>query len=111
LLQRLPNPHGKVELPDMLRDLARREVNELHVEAGHLPNGSLLREGLVDALLVYLAPRLLCLGAGLAALPALEQIPDGAELRFVQAAPVGEALRLLARFRMAEQSCSLAEVR
>lgn len=111
LLQRLPNPHGKVELPDMLRDLARREVNELHVEAGHLLNGSLLREGLVDELLVYLAPRLLGQGAGLAALPALEQIPDGAELRFVQAAPVGEALRLLARFRMAEQSCSLAEVR
>jgi diaminohydroxyphosphoribosylaminopyrimidine deaminase/5-amino-6-(5-phosphoribosylamino)uracil reductase len=46
----------------MLADLAERGVNELHVEADHKLNGSLLRDGLVDELLVYLAPRLL--GAG-----------------------------------------------
>jgi hypothetical protein len=43
----------------MLRDLARREINELHVEAGHKLNGSFIREGLVDEFLVYLAPQLL----------------------------------------------------
>jgi len=47
----------------MLADLARREINELHVEAGHQLNGSLLRAGLVDELLVYLAPSLLGEGA------------------------------------------------
>ena len=41
-----------------------RDVNELHVEAGHKLNGSLLREGLVDELLVYLAPKLLGDGRG-----------------------------------------------
>ena len=46
----LPNPQGKVDLPALLRDLAEREVNELHVEAGHKLNGSLLREGQVDEL-------------------------------------------------------------
>ena len=54
-----PAPSGKVDLAAMLRDLAAREVNELHVEAGHKLNGSLMREGLVDELLVYLAPKLL----------------------------------------------------
>ena len=39
---------GKVDLAAMLCDLATREVNELHVEAGHKLNGSLIREGLVD---------------------------------------------------------------
>ena len=58
----LPGPGGKVDLAGMLRDLAGREVNELHVEAGHKLNGSLIREGLVDELLVYLAPKLV--GAG-----------------------------------------------
>jgi diaminohydroxyphosphoribosylaminopyrimidine deaminase/5-amino-6-(5-phosphoribosylamino)uracil reductase len=61
-LVRLPGPTGKVDLAALLGDLAAREVNELHVEAGHKLNGSLLREGLVDELLVYLAPKLL--GAG-----------------------------------------------
>ena len=32
---RLPNPQGKVDLGAMLKDLGRRSVNELHVEAGH----------------------------------------------------------------------------
>lgn len=59
----LSNAQGKVDLAAMLADLARREVNELHVEAGHKLNGSLIREGLVDELVVYLAPKLI--GSGL----------------------------------------------
>jgi diaminohydroxyphosphoribosylaminopyrimidine deaminase / 5-amino-6-(5-phosphoribosylamino)uracil reductase len=55
----LPNAHGKVDLPAMLADLARRGINELHVEAGHKLNGSFVREGLVDEFLIYMAPKLL----------------------------------------------------
>ena len=56
-------PGGKVDLAaDAARPGRSAEVNELHVEAGHKLNGSLLREGLVDELLVYLAPKLI--GAG-----------------------------------------------
>ena len=63
----LPDAQGKVDLAAMLADLAKRhEVNELHVEAGHKLNGSLLRAGLVDELLLYLAPTLLGQGRGLA---------------------------------------------
>lgn len=55
----LSNEYGKVDLPAMLTALADRGINELHVEAGHKLNGSLLREGCVDELLIYLAPSLL----------------------------------------------------
>jgi hypothetical protein len=52
----------------MLADLGARGINELHVEAGEKLNASLLKEGGVDELLVYVAPRLLGSGRGLAAL-------------------------------------------
>jgi len=55
----IPNRAGKVELPALMRELAKREINEIHVEAGHRLNGSLVDEGLIDELLVYLAPSLL----------------------------------------------------
>src|SRR5512145_29251 len=42
-----PGPGRKVDLAAMLDDLAHREVNELHVEAGHKLNGSLVKAGLV----------------------------------------------------------------
>ena len=59
--------NGKVDLPALLADLARRGINELHVEAGHKLNGSFVREGLVDEFLIYMAPCLLGVGRELAA--------------------------------------------
>jgi riboflavin synthase, alpha subunit len=64
----LPSPAAKVDLAAMVADLGRRGINELHVEAGEKLNASLLAAGLVDELLVYVAPRLLGSGRGLAAL-------------------------------------------
>jgi diaminohydroxyphosphoribosylaminopyrimidine deaminase/5-amino-6-(5-phosphoribosylamino)uracil reductase len=52
----IPNDRGKVELIKLMDELGRRELNELHVEGGHKLNGSLLQAGVVDELLVYLAP-------------------------------------------------------
>jgi diaminohydroxyphosphoribosylaminopyrimidine deaminase/5-amino-6-(5-phosphoribosylamino)uracil reductase len=92
-----PGPHGKVDLPAMLADLATRGVNELHVEAGHKLNGSLVREGLVDELLVYMAPRLLGTGRDLAAFGPLERLADGVGLRFVSVERFDADLRLIAR--------------
>ena len=89
--------HAKVDLPGLLQELARRGVNELHVEAGHKLNGSLLREGLVDELLLYLAPRLLGPGMGLANIGPLTELAQGVELEFVEATPVGRDLRIRAR--------------
>ena len=94
----LPGPSGKVDLAAMLRDLARREVNELHVEAGHKLNGSLMREGLVDELLVYLAPKLV--GEGPAAWPTSARSTDLGEavaFEFLSSDRIGPDLRLVAR--------------
>ena len=88
---------GKVDLAGMLADLAQRGVNELHVEAGSKLNGSLLREGLVDELLVYLAPRLLGPGQPLAALDPQSDLGAALPLQFRSATLVGDDLRVLAR--------------
>jgi diaminohydroxyphosphoribosylaminopyrimidine deaminase / 5-amino-6-(5-phosphoribosylamino)uracil reductase len=93
----LPGPNGKVDLAAMLRDLANRGVNELHVEAGHKLNGSLVREHLVDELLVYLAPKLLGSGAGMADFGPLASLSQAVPLDFRSAERIGPDLRVLAR--------------
>lgn len=93
----LPGAGGKVDLAAVMRDLGRRQVNELHVEAGFKLNGSLAREGLVDEFLIYLAPKLLGPGQGMLALPALQALTGAVPLEFISADRVGPDLRLVAR--------------
>ena len=95
----LPGAGGKVDLRAMLQDLARREVNELHVEAGHKLNGSLIQAGLVDELMVYLAPKLIGEGAGMASLGPFTQLSQALELDFRSADRLGPDLRIVARVR------------
>ena len=90
-------PDGKVDLRALLQDLARREVNEVHVEAGHTLNGALVREGLVDEFLVYLAPKLIGQGAGMADFGPISRLGDALPLEIKSTAMVGPDLRLLAR--------------
>lgn len=89
---------GKTDLSALLCDLAHRGVNELHVEAGEKLNGSLMRSGCVDEVLLYLAPRLLGTGRGLAALGEhpLESLQKGLTLRWLDSTMVGPDLRLRA---------------
>lgn len=94
----LPNAGGKVDLPALMLELGRREINEVHVEAGSKLNASLVREGCVDELLVYLAPSLIGAGQGMFALPPLARLDDKICLRFHAVMPVGADLRILARF-------------
>ena len=93
----LPNALGKVDLAAMMRDLARREINELHVEAGSKLNGSLIRAALVDELLIYLAPKLLGPGMGMAALGPLQALSCALELHYQSNQMVGADLRIIAR--------------
>lgn len=94
----LPNARGKVELPRMLEELARRGVNELHVEAGFRLNGSLVREGCVDELLVYLNPSLLGDTAqGMLDLPAVASLQERLRLKIQSIERLGEDLRLVLR--------------
>ena len=94
----LPNARGKVDLPALMQELGRRQINELHVEAGFKLNGSLIREGCVDELLLYLAPSLLGDAQGLFDLPALASLDGRQSLAFHEIKQIGSDLRILARF-------------
>ena len=93
----LPGADGRVDLKAVLHDLARRGVNELHVEAGHTLNGALLDAGLVDELLLYLAPTLLGPGRGMADRAPLADLAQGIPLEFGAVQAIGPDLRVLAR--------------
>jgi diaminohydroxyphosphoribosylaminopyrimidine deaminase/5-amino-6-(5-phosphoribosylamino)uracil reductase len=99
----LPNARGKVDLPALMLELGRREINELHVEAGSKLNASLVREGCVDELLVYLAPCLIGAGQGMFDLPPPARLSDKYQLRFHEFKQVGADLRILARFTKPEE--------
>ena len=88
---------GRVDLAAVLADLAQRGINELHVEAGAQLNGAFVRERLVDEYLIYLAPKLLGPGLDMAAVGALTELSQAAELRFHRIERVGDDLRILAR--------------
>jgi diaminohydroxyphosphoribosylaminopyrimidine deaminase/5-amino-6-(5-phosphoribosylamino)uracil reductase len=100
----LANPAGKVDLAAMLADLGKRGINELHAEAGEKLNASLLAAGLVDELLVYVAPRLLGSGRGLAALAPIARLEDALGFAFTSVERVGTDLRLLLRPASSQRS-------
>ena len=94
----LPNAAGKVELASLMQELGRRGINEVHVEAGFRLNGSLLGEGLVDELVVYLAPHLIGDAASsMFHLPALENLDGRHELKIHDLRMIGSDIRVIAR--------------
>ena len=94
----IPNDGGKVELFRLMEELARRELNEIHVEAGTKLNGSLLQAGVVDELLVYLAPRVIGdSGRGMFGLPQLTDLSQTTALKIREVERIGEDLRIVAR--------------
>jgi len=86
-----PDASGKVDLMALLKTLAHRGINEVHVEAGHRLNGALLTEGLVDEFLIYQAPVLLGdLARGMFALPELTTLTEARRLAVLERRVVGE---------------------
>lgn len=96
----LPDGPGKVSLEGLMQDLAAREVNEVLVEAGATVCGALLEAGLVDELVVYLAPHLLGSGArGMFNIPDLAAMQDRIELEVDDVRAVGKDWRIVARVK------------
>lgn len=94
----LPNAAGKVDLAALFDELAHRGINEVLTEAGFKLNGSLLREGCVDEMLLYLAPCLIGDAAqGLFNLAALTSLADRRELAIVDVRRIGRDIRIVAR--------------
>ncbi|AVS75236.1 bifunctional diaminohydroxyphosphoribosylaminopyrimidine deaminase/5-amino-6-(5-phosphoribosylamino)uracil reductase RibD [Paracidovorax cattleyae] len=93
----LPGPDGRVALHDVMADLAAREANEVHVEAGAIASGALCAAGLVDEVLLYLAPKLLGQGRGIAPFGPLPDLGQALGLTIRSVAQVGPDLRVCAR--------------
>jgi diaminohydroxyphosphoribosylaminopyrimidine deaminase/5-amino-6-(5-phosphoribosylamino)uracil reductase len=94
----LPGADGRVDLAALMRELGARMMNEVHVEAGPILNGALLREGLVDEVLLYLAPSLLGDRArGMFDLPELHSLAERQTLDLRDVRRIGAELRVLAR--------------
>lgn len=88
---------GQVDLAWLLPELARRGVNELHVEAGARLNGHLIEQGWADEILVYLAPKLLGPGRALAALSPLTGLDGCWQGEVRDLCLVGPDVRLIVR--------------
>ncbi len=99
-LLRLPASTSRIEFGHLLRVLAERGINELHVEAGATLNGALLAGGWVDECLWYVAPKLLGSGRGLADLPAergAQALAGSPEWHWIECQKLDSDLRLRAR--------------
>jgi diaminohydroxyphosphoribosylaminopyrimidine deaminase/5-amino-6-(5-phosphoribosylamino)uracil reductase len=91
----LPLHNGGVDLVAMMMQLAKRQVNSIWVEAGARLSGALLQAGLVDELILYIAPKLLGdAGRGLCHLPGLDRLVDAPEFVFSEVRQIGLDLRL-----------------
>jgi diaminohydroxyphosphoribosylaminopyrimidine deaminase/5-amino-6-(5-phosphoribosylamino)uracil reductase len=105
LPNKLNEAQGKVDLPALLAELGRRGINEVMAEAGLKLNGSLLREGCVDELLIYQAPILLGDTArGMADFGALTELSAARRLDIVECRPVSADFFIRARLRPFHQS-------
>lgn len=94
----VPAEGRKTDLAAVARLLAERGFNEVTVETGAKLNGSLLRAGLVDEIVLYLAPLLMGDAAqGLFALPEFAALGEAPRARVVDVRAVGADLRLTAR--------------
>ena len=91
----MANSHGKVDLPKLFAFLAQeRQMNEIHVEAGFKLNGSLLREGCVDELVLYYAPFFIGEGMGMANIAPLTTLDQAENWQIVDHSLLGSDLRI-----------------
>ena len=96
----LPDASGQVDAVAVLRDLAAQGCNEVLVEAGSKLNGALLKAGLVDELVLYVAPQLLGdMARGMARLGELTSLEQRIELEWQDVRHVGRDLRIVARVK------------
>jgi len=97
----LPGDTGRIELAPLLEHLAARQINEVLIEAGPTLAGAALSAGIVDELVIYVAPHLMGDGArGLFHLPGLERMQDRIGLEITDLRRVGQDIRITASPRV-----------
>ncbi|MBI3561911.1 MAG: bifunctional diaminohydroxyphosphoribosylaminopyrimidine deaminase/5-amino-6-(5-phosphoribosylamino)uracil reductase RibD [Gammaproteobacteria bacterium] len=96
----LPRKGNNVDLEALLEKLAELEVNEVLLEAGATLSGAMLQAGLIDELVIYMAPLLLGDTArALYRLPLLHTMADRIELQITDVRAVGVDWRISARLK------------
>lgn len=91
----LPGENGQVDLSALLRELARREINDVHIEAGATLNGAFLQADLVDEMVIYIAPKFLGQGRQAWNLPVIEDLNQLTSWHLQQYDKVGDDMRLV----------------
>ncbi len=96
-LERVSREGLGVNLGQAMSLLAAREINELQVEAGPILSGALIERGLVDEMVIYMAPHLMGDKArGLAQLSDVERMAERVKLKLQDVRMIGEDLRITA---------------
>ena len=97
-VEEVPSAAGRLDLSAVLDRLGELEVNELLVEAGPTLAGELIRQSLLDELLLYMAPKLLGpQGRPLVELPELAKLQDAHSFTLVDVQRLGDDMRLQLR--------------
>ena len=88
---------SQILLAEVLKDLASRQINEVHVEAGSTLCGALLAEQFVDEIVIYMAPTLLGGEAmSLFNIPQLHKMEDQIKLEIKDIRAIGKDWRITA---------------
>lgn len=88
---------GHLPLKAVLQELSKRQINEIHVEAGATLCGALLQEGLVDEIVIYMAPHIMGGNArGLFDLPLIDKMQDRINIKIQDIRAIGDDWRITA---------------
>ncbi len=92
--------NGRIDLTALLRELAARDCNEVLFECGATLGGSLLKNNLVDELVIYMAPKLMGnLSRSLVSLGEIKSMKDVPDLEFTDIRNLGGDIRITAKMK------------
>jgi diaminohydroxyphosphoribosylaminopyrimidine deaminase/5-amino-6-(5-phosphoribosylamino)uracil reductase len=90
--------NGRIALLDVMKDLGSDEMNEVLIEAGSVLNGALLKENLIDEIVLYLAPCFLGDKAkGMFDLPILNEMAEKYDFKINDVSQIGPDIKVILR--------------
>ncbi len=99
-LVQLKEENGKISLPALLMFLSVENFNEVLLEAGATLSGAFMRTGLIDELVIYMAPLLMGDAArGLLTLPGVAKMGDTSKLEIIDIRTVGQDWRIRCKIK------------